>query len=66
VVWGVVMVGSLGDNCGWDFCTGDCIASCTRFVVSLRCGVGWISVCGCFDECQSILGVLCGHSVGVG
>jgi len=30
------MMGALGNDCDWGFCTGNCIATCTRFVVSSR------------------------------
>jgi len=28
-LWGVIMVGSLGDTCWSNFCTGNCVAICT-------------------------------------
>jgi len=36
VVWGVVMVGSLGDTSWSGFCTGNCIATCTGFGMTAR------------------------------
>ncbi len=61
MVWGVIMVGLLGDTCWSNFCTGNCVAICTGSGNNFqKCGLGWIGVCCCFCEFHSIPMVLHG------
>jgi len=38
-VWGVIMVGSLGNTCGLYFCTGNCVATCTGFGMTAKSAI---------------------------